>query len=617
VVRGAIALLLGIALSGSAPARAQGDRPAGPAQSDVASYRLEATLDVDAKQIHGRGRITYRNPSDDALDAIWLHLYLNAFRSADTLWLTEAGPELGSGFDPARPGWIRVDRLSLTGDRTPLPLLGRDADETIARVPLPSPLGPAQTLELDVGWTAQLPRVFARTGFAGDFFMAGQWYPKLAVYDRGRWDDEPWHANAEFFHDFGSYDLALTVPSDYVTGASGVRLGASARGDGTSTIRYRAERVTDVAWTAWPRFRTVEREVDANGARVQVELLLPPDEVGAAERYLAATALSLDAFSRWYGQYPWPKLTVVVPPAGAEGAGQMEYPTLVTTQRVDAVPFGLGAWARGVEVVTVHEIGHQWFPMQVQSNEAVEPFLDEALAEYVSIRLLDRQLGRDRSLIDLPGLRLGITGEHRVGFALLGARRPLDGPAWQYGPDEYGAVIYAKGALTVLTLEGTLGEAAFAAALRDYADRWRWRHPTIADFQAALEGSTGQRVDRIFDGVVRGREVAEYRAVELAGDRAAVERVGEARIPVDVRLRLADGTSRLERWDADARRLELDGRGMPVAEVALDPDGRVPIEIVRLDDARVDPVDPTGPLAATLGWLRWVQAFGQIVGWIG
>jgi hypothetical protein len=153
--------------------------------------------------------------------------------------------------------------------------------------------------------------------------------------------------------------------------------------------------------------------------------------------------------------------------------------------------------------------------------------------------------------------------------------------------------------------------------MRAYAERWRWRHPTIADFQASLEGSTGQRLDYFFDSVVRGREVAEYRVVGIEGDRAVVERVGEARIPVDVRLTLADGTTRVERWDAVAPRLELDGRGTPLAGVAIDPDARVPIEVVRLDDARVEPADPAGPLAATLGWLRWLQALGQIVGWIG
>src|SRR3712207_9385834 len=98
-------------------------------------------------------------------------------------------------------------------------------------------MGRGGSIQLNAAGTSRLPRVFAGTGTAGDFVMAGQWYPKLAVYDRGAWDTEPWHANAEFFADFGTYSLALTVPRGYVTGASGVRLDSVDHADGTTTDR--------------------------------------------------------------------------------------------------------------------------------------------------------------------------------------------------------------------------------------------------------------------------------------------------------------------------------------------------------------------------------------------
>src|SRR5262245_14806700 len=506
-----------------------------------------------------------------------------------------------AGFEAAYPGWIRLDSLAVAGGAPLAPPDGADADDTIARLALPAPLAPGQTIDLDVRWTAQLPRVFARTGFAGDYFMVGQWYPKLAVYDRGRWDSQPWHANAEFFHDFGSYDLALTVPSDYVTGASGVRVGETDHGDGTKTVTYRAERVTDVAWTASPDLRVVTRDLNLDGRPIQLELLLPPEDVGAVERHLAAASLALESFSRWYGPYPWPKLTVVAPPSDASGADGMEYPMLVTTAPTGQASYGLGTGVLGPELLTVHEIAHQWFPMQVQSNEAAEPFLDESLAEYASSRVLDRRFGDDRSLIDLPFVRIGSLAEHRSAFVTTAARLPVDRPAWEYSSTEYTAAIYAKGPLVLLAFERSLGDERFTSALRVYADRWRWRHPTIADFQAALEDSTGERLDGLFGAVVRGREVVEYRVAALEPDRAVVERVGEARIPVDVRLRLADGTARSERWDGQARRLELDGGGTPIDAVALDPDERLPVELNRLDDARVARVDPASPPGATPG----------------
>jgi len=263
-VRFLVAVLLLVSISRPVPpsARAQVTAPAQaasgqpmPARTDVASYELTARWDPSDNQIQGVGTIIYQNPSNDTLGELWLKLYLNAFRDADTTWMQEAeGDPQASDFDPRYPGWIRLEALRLadTGED----ILPADADtaETVLRVPLPAAraVEPGRRVRIAMRWTSQLPHLFARTGVAGDFVMAGQWYPKLAVYDRGQWDTEPWHANAEFFADFGDYTLALTTPSGYVTGASGVRQRSVANSDGTITTTYRAESVSDVAWTAWP-----------------------------------------------------------------------------------------------------------------------------------------------------------------------------------------------------------------------------------------------------------------------------------------------------------------------------------------------------------------------------
>src|SRR5438128_304822 len=113
-------MALGLVAAWPAPARAQVAPPAGEPQTDVASYQLDVRLDVAAKQIRGSGRIRYRNASADTLGEIWLRLYLNAFRSRDTPWMREGGGLRGAGFDPAAPGWIRVEELRVAGSGTPL-----------------------------------------------------------------------------------------------------------------------------------------------------------------------------------------------------------------------------------------------------------------------------------------------------------------------------------------------------------------------------------------------------------------------------------------------------------------------------------------------------------------
>lgn len=611
------ALLLGAALATSRPALAQ-TQPTGVPPTEVASYRIEARLEPAARQISGVEEITYRNPSSETLREVWLHLYLNAFRSADTVWMREAGQEhRGAVFDPAHPGWIRLEALWLAGSGAPLPVpAGSEAEATIIRVPLPEPLPSGGMLALGARWTAQLPRIFARTGFAGDFFMLGQWYPKLAVFDRGQWDSEPWHANAEFFHDFGSYELAVTVPASYATGASGVRVAETLNPDGTKTVRYRAAPVTDVAWTAWPDFAVVDRTVEAAGATVELELLLPPSELPAAERHLAAAQLALDRYGRWFGPYPWPKLTIVVPPPGADAAGGMEYPQLVTTTRAPDLPLGLASGLHLLEIVTAHEIAHQWFPMQVQSNEAREAWLDEGLAEYASTRLLRERYGEGRTLLDLPFGRLGLDAIHRASFLMHATREPLAQPSWRLTPAAYAATVYAKGSLVLLTLERTLGSERFTRALRGYVDRWRWGHPTSADLQAALEAATGQPLDEFFRAFVEGSAVVDYRIGELRSGRISIERRGEASIPVQIRLTFADGSHRTESWDGRASQLTL-AVGDGLAAVEVDPEARVALELDRLDNTRVLAPSWEGPLALASRWLSLVQLLLQLLGQIG
>jgi hypothetical protein len=609
-----VAVLIAVTILLPRPVAAQTDNPSGP-QTDIASYAIEARFDPASKQIVGSARLVYRNPGSDPLDQLWFHLYLNAFRGPDTLWRREDGGVHHTHLlGPDQAGWIRVESLTLA-DGTPLRLEPADADETIARTMLPAPLLPDQSVTIELRWTAQLPQLIARTGTAGDFVLAGQWYPKLAVYDRGRWDREPWHANAEFFADFGNYDLALTVPASYITGASGSRQTETFNDDGTRTVRYRAERVTDIAWTAWPGYAVVSRAVEAAGQRVELELLLPPIELPDAERFLSAATEALDTFGRWYGPYPWPRLTVVVPPAGADAAGGMEYPTFVTSDRNPVLPFGLGTGIHLIEVVTVHEIAHQWFPLQVQSNEAAEPWLDEAFADYLTVRLLDRRFGRDRSLFDLPFGRLGYAQTLRAVFLLGDVRQPINQPAWRFTLRQYGSTIYAKGSLTLLTAEQQIGEPRFTAALRAYADNWRWRHPTTADLRAELTATAGQQLDPIFEGLVEGRSVVEY-ALGADPRQPMVERRGEVHLPVEIRLDLGEGSRRVERWDASGASHRLGAAGERIVNALIDPAERLPVQLSRVDDGRSSRPDAAAASIAVV-FQTIAQALLLIFGAIG
>jgi hypothetical protein len=386
----------------------------------IASYTLHARLDPGEHRIDGRGVIEFSNTTRVPLKELYLHLYLNAFKHEKSLFLRSPFGEGRGGGRAEEWGYTDVKALrarELGGtDLWPSRTNGSPEepdDETDVRVPLPRPLEPGARLTLDVEFSSKLPRVVLRTGHAGSFHFAGQWFPKLAlVADGGVARHFPFHPQAEFFADYGSYDVTVDVPDDMVVGATGRRV-ESRKSGGRRSERYRADAVHDFAFTAWDGFR--ERAATVDG--VAVRLLYPAGHERNAERTLGAIAAALPRASKLYGRYPYPTLTVVHPPKEAAQAGGMEYPTLITT---GGYWFSGAFGDRSIEAVTIHELLHQWFYGLVATDETRSPFLDEGLTSYAELRTLDVAYGPG-SLFRGFGLELSATGLARAFSAERGA----------------------------------------------------------------------------------------------------------------------------------------------------------------------------------------------------
>ena len=536
---------------------------------NVASYQMNVRLDPAAKTVSGTERITYTNPSPDTLHEIWLRLYLRAFRDTNTVWMREYGRWIDT-LPPEYVGDIRLNSLTLVGGADLL--ASATLTDTLLRVPLPQPLLPGQSLELDVAWVSQLPRVFARTGYSGrdnTFFMVGQWYPKLAVYDRGHWDTEPWHANAEFFNDFGSYDVSINVPSDYVVAGAGVAAGEIANNDGTRTLRFTSDDVNDFAFAASPDFQLHTTTAGA----VTIALYSMPEHSLAVDAYLGVAAEALQMYGAWYGAYPHPRLTIVDVPDNATAAGGMEYPTLITSE-VGSV----GGSYRWLAYVTAHEIGHQWWPMQTATNEAAAPWLDEGLTEYTGSRYMaesPRGWGTDDAI------------SFEQGLYAPRAYTPATWPAWQYTNSDY-VTIYAKTALGLWTLEGVVGTERFRHAMASYLAQYRFKHPNGADFRAALEGDLGD-LGWLFDDYLSGSGVIDYAVAPIeqsvAVSTVRVVRNGVVRVPIGILVTFRSGAQQQQIWNGQTTSLELTfPASNPVVRVEVDPLRKLKAELNRVDN---------------------------------
>ena len=583
---------------------------AGASVEKVASYEIDAKLDADLHRVQGRETIRFVNASRAPLGELWFHLYLNAFKNDKTLFLRSPFGAGRSGDKAREYGYVDVKRLSVVGGDGDDLWAKRDRhspgdpdDETDIRVPLATPLEPGASLTLELSFEDQMPEIVERTGYAGSFHFFGQWFPKLARLEPdGRFTHFAFHPQSEFYADFGDYDVRLDVPAAYRVGATG-SLTLSRESNGRKQLEYRAENVHDFAWTAWDRFETRSERI----AGTQVTLLYPPHQERNAEAELASVRFALPHFNRLYGAYPYPNLTVVHPPESAGNAGGMEYPELITS---GGPWFSTIGGARALDVVTTHELGHQWFYGLLASNEHASPFLDEGFNSYAEAEALESQYGPG-SVFDGFGLRASSTALNRVFSAARGGDEPVAQGAADFSSfRSMGALVYSRTAITLATIERVYGRARFQRAFGLYTRSQRFKHPTFQDFLANISGEldasaisalTTALFERgtvdylvrdisnapvtsaagVFDGP-SGRENKKPEASHANSEftsRAVVFRHGSLQLPVDIALAFEDGTKQMRHWDGVGSSFEVTNSGPSrLVSIDIDPDERVLLE---------------------------------------
>ena len=601
----------------------------------VADYRIQASYDAAAHTVTGHETLTWRNTTSESAPDLYFHLYLNAFANNRSSFALEAGEAWADWLELHPHGWgySEVKSLRIGGSelidriRFVHPDDGNIDDRTVFRVPLDTPLPPGGVLDVEIDFVAKLPKLMARSGYAGPFALVAQWFPKIGVYEDGHWNCHQYHLNTEFFADFGSYDVTVTVPREDVVGATGV-LQESHEDGATKTLRFLAQSVHDFAWTADPRFEVVERTVD----RTMLRLLIQPNHRAQAERYLQAVQSALERYRDWVGPYPYPQLTIVDPGAGGAGAAGMEYPTLITVGTAWWIPGGL----RLPEFVAVHEFGHQYWYGMVANNEFEEAWLDEGINSYVEGRIMDSVYGAG-SYLDLFGIHVDSKAVHRLHYLLAPQHDPMVRPAWQFlDRSSYSAISYSKAALALDSLQAYLGDEAMRRALAAYFQGWRFRHPRGEDFLAGLNESMGQDLHWYFDEVVFGTGVLDYAVTRVSAEalhgnggyafagrevdgevipqkpverryrnEVVVERLGSIDVPVDVHITFDDGGVTSEHWDGRDRWKRFEYTGTQRVEWAVV--DSPPLDVNWLNNSRMRDAGTRSMVRIAGRWGFWLQ----------
>ena len=603
----------------------------------IVQYRINAKLDIETKIVSGEQILSWLNTTDTPVSDLQFHLYLNAFKNNRSTFMKESGGSLrGFSMDEDQWGYIDITKIRIVSgpdltsgmsyiqpdDRNP-------DDQTVLRVVLPEPVLPEDAVELEITFQSKLPQVFARSGYKGNFYMVAQWFPKIGVFENGDWNCHQYHAESEFYADFGTYDVSLTVPEDYIVGATGKRIRESKNTDGTATYTHYQEDVHDFAWTACPDFVEIKKTytLDRPPVRTEMIFLVHKSHIKLKDRYEESLRNGLEFYSQNYGAYPYETITLVDPPINAMGAGGMEYPTLFTSMGLSFFPKGL----RMPEMVTIHEFGHGYWYGIVASNEFEEAWLDEGINSYSEIKAMDHYYGSDSSMVDLLGIKVGDWVYARA--AVMGTARldPIMTKSWDfYSGGSYGANVYSKAALTLLTLEGYLGEDVMAEVMKTYYQHWKFRHPKSQDFFDVAKEVSGQDLDWFFDQFFKSPDRLDYSvgavsSSEIGGpegrfegepeesdtksseekrylSEVVIRRNGELYFPQDILIVFEDGEEIRETWDGKSRWARFEyTRPSKLKRVQIDPEKKVLLDINLMNNTKIIKPDKTPLLRQALG----------------
>jgi hypothetical protein len=520
-----------------------------------ADYRIRATLDEAQRAVTGAETITYHNNSPDTLAYLWVQLDQNMFRAdsdnrriasypSRDAWRSAApsGGQSGTQFESAR---FLVESAKFDGGFTIASVTDRNGrplrttiNKTMMRIDLPEPLKPGARVSFDVSWRFNVPETSVlgrRMGFErfdkedkNDLFEIAQWFPRMAAYyDAHGWQNKQYVGDGEFTLEFGDYDVELTVPADHIVAATGELQNAGAvltqaqrdrlarartaarpvvivtqaeaqanekqRATTTKTWRFKAANVRDFAWASSRKFIWDAQGFRKGGTNVLAMSFYPKEGNPLWEQYSTqAIVHTIAEYNKYAFDYPYPVAISVNGPVGG-----MEYPMIsfnggrpVKDKKTGELTYSKNT-KYGLISVIIHEVGHNYFPMIVNSDERQWTWMDEGLNSFM--QFLAEQAWEDR----YPSRR----GEARNIVDYMKSRNQVPVMTNSESVTQRGNNAYAKPATALNILRETvLGRELFDFAFREYAQRWKFKRPTPADFFRTMEDASGTDLDWFWRG---------------------------------------------------------------------------------------------------------------------
>lgn len=512
-------------------------------QQDV-RYNIRVTLDDRQHILNAFEEITYINHSPNDLNEMYFHLWPNAYKDLNTALANDLHIQGNNIMNYASDddfGFIDSLRFRLNGEDALWELLTDTID--ICRIHLNRPLKSGDSLVITTPFRVKIPLdAFSRMGHNWQAYHITQWYPKPAVYDRNGWNYFSNLTKGEFYSEFGTYDVEITLPDNYVVGATGELINGAnelawldqkaketsqisdfpydfktpASSKTTKTLHYHQDRVHDFAWFADKRWHVLKGEISLpiSGRTITAWAFFTNAEGELWKNSIKYLENGILYNSRWMGEYPYSSITAVdVNYAAGEG---MEYPMVAA--------IGNYGSAFELDITIFHELAHNWFYGMLGSNERLHPWMDEGMTNFCETRYAYTEYASNpeyRKEMMIPGGLGKLIDEELVDhrekqyrYFLRAARtnraQNPDQDARLITYESYGSQVYYKTTLAFDYLKSYLGDSLFDICMHRYFDDWKFKHPAPLDLEKSFEDASGKKLDWFFKDMIMSDKKTDY-----------------------------------------------------------------------------------------------------------
>ena len=555
------------------------------------NYKIDVKLNDEEHQLNGFLEFEYVNNSNDTLTFLYIHLWPNAYKNTQTALakqvLSNGEVELNYATS-AEKG--KIDSLDFKVNNISAQWTYYNKQIDIAKLELNQPLLPHQSIKVSTPFRVKIPSgKISRLGHIDQTYQITQWYPKPAVYDANGWNSMNYLDQGEFYSEFGSFDVKITLPENYIVGATGDLQGESGqqetewlnyrvndtkdklkkakegywydvfnrRNDTTATasskhfktLEYHQENVHDFAWFANKEWNVLQGEVllPRSQRKVKTWIMFTDAQSKLWQHALEYVHDATYNYSLWNGEYPYNHVTAV---DGALSAGSgMEYPNITV--------IGETTSSMSLEEVIMHEVGHNWFYGILGSNERRYAWMDEGINSFNEMRYMIQKfptkkisdfIFSEAKIIlrqnDAPMSE--VYHQMYLYNAAKGLDQPLNLSSPNYTDFNYGSIVYSKSAVILYYLYNYLGAEEFDYCMKMYFNQWKFKHPQPQDFEAIFKANTQKNLDWFFNDLINTTKVIDYAILctENKNDSIYinVKNAGEVASPVLISCQLEDNT---------------------------------------------------------------------------